>query len=147
MKVKSRINTVNLPGNRKRFWNIKVTSIPVVFWAFVQESGKETGRTRDSRKNWNHLHHILLSNVDYQNQLGCMKEFWKSMETCCHSDSNKKPSVHAFVINWKRIMIIKKSDTALLKHYIFWSWTISVAMVKILCWNPIHYSNKSKTAQ
>ena len=72
---------------------MKVTVTPTVVGAIrIVSKGleKEIGGTGDQRKNCDHPDHKLLRS-EY------LEEFWRSKETCCHSNFSEKPPIKTVV--------------------------------------------------
>ena len=88
---------LDLARELKKLWNMKVTIVPIVIGALgtitkgllkgledLEVSGRvETVQTTALRQHWD--------------------ESWRLEETCCHSNSNEKPSANTDVKNFKGV--------------------------------------------
>ena len=82
-----------MPENWKKLSDIKTAVIPALIRALrtILKNMKKSQGTKNLRKNWDHPDHSTAAEY--------LGESWKSVETYCPSEFNKKPQVKTDVKN------------------------------------------------
>ena len=92
---------LDLAGEQRKLWNMKVTGIQVVLMWLNNKRGWKSWKLEDERGSSKLYYYWNCPK--YEKSLGHLRRL---EETCCHSESTERPSANAGVTNLQWIIMI-----------------------------------------